>query len=336
MFDKILNILNDVCKDEKPSYYDRLVSIDKFMRKHNLYADMYPPQPKVPISVIWAVTSRFPEVLFQQLGTFAQMGDIFLPEDEIIFVVDKFRDKDLESAKNFVINAKVKPIIVKRPFLGDGPAPNWDVGAGAAGNDRLLFIRDNILFYDPWNLIKFVREIDYQGRLYNFSTILGPVWSRYADRAMYLTHSKYAPNPFLLAFTADKNDVLKVGGFDPVLGRGYDHLGELDFLLRWAMHGLEYKIVDDPAVFHPALSAESQDELNEMQFQSSVNHRYFFDRYGDEFIEKLKPPFKVNANLIEVSHARTFDPLTIIKWDNPSLATSEPVTFRKRAVEVVE
>jgi hypothetical protein len=153
---------------------------------------------------------------------------------------------------------------------------------------------------------------------------------------MYLTHSKYAPNPFLLAFTADKNDVLKVGGFDPVLGRGYDHTGELDFLLRWAMHGLEYVIQDDPAIFYPGLTADTQDELNDMKFQSLINHRYFFDRYGDDFINNLKPPFRVDTSLIEVSHARTFDPLTVVEWSSPSLATSEPVTFMKQKVEIVE
>jgi hypothetical protein len=335
MFNKILALLEDLPPESKPSYYDRLVSIDKFMQKHNFYAEMYPPQPAVPISVVWAITSRFKEILLQQLGTFVQAGDIFGPEDEVILVANSERGDDLETAKNFVVGAKVKPIIIRRPFPGDGPAPNWDVGAGAAENKRLLFLRDSILFYDPWNLIKYVREVDYQGRLFNFSTILGPIWSRYADRAMYLTHSKYAPNPFLLAFTADRDDVLKVGGFDPVLGRGYDHTGELDFLLRWAMHGLEYVIQDDPTIFHPGLTAESQDELNHMQFQSSINRRYFFDRYGDDFINNLQPPFKSDTSLVEVSHARTFDPLTIVECGGTSLATSTPVKFRKQKVEVV-
>jgi len=335
MFDKILKLIEEHPSGKKPSYYDRLISINKFMQRHDLYKEMYPEQPREPISIVWAVSSKLlPEVFFQQLGSLLQLDGLLQPDDEIVFVGDSDRREDVESAKIFVESLKVKAAIIRRDFPGDGPAPNWDVGVGLASYDRVLFTRDVCLFYTPWELFSFIRGVKhYKGKLINFSTVLGPVWSRYSDRCLFLAHPRFSPSPFLLTFLASRADVLDIGGFDPILGRGFDHTGEVDFLLRWATRGYSYEITEDVHVFHPGITANSQEELNEMQFQSSINRRYFFDRYGDDFIDKLKPPYKADIRLMEVNHALTYDPLTEVDWNQCDFVTGKRKEFSKVPVE---
>lgn len=328
MFDKIYNMIGDAT----PSYKDRLKSIDNFFKKYNLYKEWWPPQPDVPISIVWAVSTEFPELFSQQLGSVLQLDNIFNPRDELIVVADKNRRKDVEIVKN-IKGPTVKLILVNRPVPGDGPAINWDVGASYATNDRLLFLRDLSLFFDPWRMFKKAREVNIKTTLTNFSVVLGPVWSRFCDRWLYLVHPRYAPNPFLFAFVLSKKNLEKMGGFDTKFGRGYDHTGELDTLLRWNMAGFDHQMTEDVFIFHPGISASSQEEMNRMQFESSVNRRYFFDRYGEEQINKLKPPYKADVNMVEVNHALTYDPLSEVILDDDSQQQKEPIkdafTFSK-------
>jgi len=313
MFDKILHMLEG---KKKPSYQDRLQSIHEFFTKYDLYKEMWPKQPDTPLSIVWAVGTHFPEIFMQQLGSFMQFDNIFHPEDDIIFVADVERKADIVTSKFMTKSLQTRGVIVKRPHPGDGPALNWDVGMDYAKHDRVLLIRDLGLFFNPWHMLSEARSVNIDKSLYNFSTVLGPVWSRFSDRWLYLVHPRFAPNPFLFSLVLSKADYLSMNGFDTILSRGFDHTGELDFLLRWNMKGYSYVMSEEAHVFHPGISANSQEELNEMQFQSSINRRYFFDRYGESFINGLKPPYKSDINMIEVNHALTYDPLSEVILDD--------------------
>lgn len=313
MFDKILNMIGS----SNPSYKGRLQSMDEFFTKYDLYKEMWPKQPDQPLSIVWAVSTSYPEIFMQQIGSMAQMTGIFHPDDEIVFVIDSDLQDIVGAAKSLMsplVSSKL--VVIERPFPGDGPTLSWDVGVPFTRSDNLFFIRDLCLFFNPWEMLLEAREFVANDNLFtyhtlaNFSTVLGPVWSRFTDRWMYLVHPEYAPTPFLFAFVADKRDYNKVNGFDTRFGRGYDHTGELDFLLRWNMAGFIYGFTRETHLFHPGITANSQEELQDMQFQSSINRRYFFDRYGEDMINNLKPPYSTTTSLIDVNHALTLAPLS--------------------------
>jgi hypothetical protein len=330
MFDKILHMLEG---KKKPSYQDRLQSIDEFFKKYDLYKEMWPEQSKEPLSIVWAISTNYPEIFMQQLGSLLQFDNILGPDDEIIFVADVERRADAAAAKFMTQSMNTKGVIVRRPYPGDGPALNWDVGVDYVKNDRVMFTRDLGLFFNPWELISKAKTFSIAQTLCNFSTVLGPVWSRFSDKWLYLVHPRFAPNPFLFTFVLSKKDYDSMNGFDTMLSRGYDHTGELDFLLRWNMKGYTYFMSEDVQVFHPGIAANSREELDEMQFQSSINRRYFFDRYGEQFISSLKPPYKSDVNMVEVSHALTLDPLSEVVLDEEAFNQFDEIkdafTFNK-------
>lgn len=306
MFDKLYNMV----EHHSPSYKDRLKSIDDFFQAHGLYKELWPEQPDEPLSIVWSVATKFPEIFMQQLGSLMQLDGILKPQDEIILVADVERKADVLSSKFMTKQCPTTGVIIERPFRGDGPAINWDVGISYAKHDRILCMRDLGLYFNPWYMLKEAREAPIKNNLYNFSSVLGPVWSRFQDKWLYLVHPRFAPNPFLFSFVLSKENYEAMGGFDTRLGRGFDHTGELDFLLRWNMKGYSYHMSEDTHIFHPGMAADSQEEMQMMQFESSINRRYFFDRYGEDFINKLQPPYKADVNMIEVSHALTLDPLS--------------------------
>ena len=108
------------------------------------------------------------------------------------------------------------------------------------------------------------------------------------------------PNPYLFCFVASVEKIKNINGFDQVFRRGFDHLGDVDFLLRWKLSGQEYKMIEEPLLLHPGLVGESPEEIQKMHFESAINRRYFYDRYGEDVINRLKPPFKVDSQVIDV------------------------------------
>jgi hypothetical protein len=313
MYDELLEMMEH--EKDSVSFYTRMEALDKFFDKHGLYERMYLPQPDVPMSFIWAVTANEIEMFTSQIGVMSQFRNIFNPNDQFIFVCDHQltnKVKDITAGLREQLNSKV--VSIRRGVPGDRPTLNWDIGIDYAEHDRMLFIRDVALFFQPYELISAARSVDITNRLVNFSVVLGPVWSRFTDRWSYLVHSKYAPTPFMFVWVARKQDILSINGFDLVFRRGYDHMGELDFLLRWSSAGLTYDICDEGMVLYPGIAAD-QDKINEMQYQSSICRRYFFDRYGEDFINNLDVPFKADLNLIEVSHALTLSPLSYVLED---------------------
>jgi hypothetical protein len=330
MFDKILHMLEG---KKKPSYQDRLQSIDEFFKKHDLYKDMWPAQPAEPLSIVWAISTRYPEIFMQQLGSMVQFDGLFNQDDQIIFVADTERKADVAASKFLTAGLDTKGVVVRRPYPGDGPALNWDVGMDYVKHDRVLLLRDLGLFFTPWDMLAEARQAKIEKCLYNFSTVLGPVWSRFSDKWLYLVHPRFAPNPFLFSLVLRKQDYDQMNGFDTMLSRGFDHTGELDFLLRWNMKGFSYRMSESVQVFHPGIAANTREELEEMQFQSSINRRYFFDRYGERFIAELKSPYKADINMIEVNHALTYEPLSEVILDENAFAQLDEVrdafTFNK-------
>jgi hypothetical protein len=312
MWDKILKIMEP--DRETVSFYSRMENMNKLFHDNGLYDELWEPQPAEPLSIVWAVSSFYPEVFEQQLGSVLQMPKILREDDQIVFVIDKQRQQDTADAiANVSDYLDTKQIIIEREVPGDRPTFNWDIGLEYAEHDRVLFIRDLCLFFQPWDLIRTARTVMIDKKLHISSVILGPVWSRFVNRWVYLVHPRYAPNPFLFCFVGSKREIQKMHGFDQVFRRGFDHLGDVDFLLRWVLAGnTPHFISENMLVLHPGLVAESPEELNRMQFESSITRRNFYDRYGEEFINRLKPPFRLETPVIEVNHALTMDPLSSV------------------------
>ena len=310
MYDKLLKLMEP--NKETVSFFSRMETFDKFLQKHDLYKEIFPAMPEEPLSIIWSVTGNHPEVFEYQIKSLQQFMDkgILFPYDELIVVADKHRKHDvLETIKHISLHPKI--IIIDRLVPGDRPVLNWDIGMERATYNRGLFVRDLVLFFHPYEFIRAARKIDIEDTLTNITTVLGPVWARFSDTWLYLIHPDFAPNPFMFSFVAPIDKMKKINGFDRYLSRGFDHCSELDFLLRWNMAGFQYNITDEVQVLHPGLPA-SQEEIEEMKFQSAIIRRYFFDRYGEEFISRLKPPYNLEAALIEVNHALTLNPLSSI------------------------
>lgn len=331
MYDLLLNLMEP--NKDKVSFYDRMQRMHEFFETHSLYEKMWPPHQLEPMSFVWAVSSKYPEVLDYQLGALLQVPGLVLEDDQFIFVIDSQRYSD---ARGIIGNlgkyVEVKQVVVKRDYTGDRPTFNWDIGRDYAKHDRLFFIRDLSLFFDPWKTIAQARSVNIDGELHNLSIILGPVWSKFCDKWMYLVHPRFAPNPFLFAFAANKKNLDDVNGFDQTFRRGYDHLGELDFLLRWGMKGYKYSMMGGEHLLHPGLTA-NEHEIRDMQFQSSINRRYFFDRYTEEFVDTLEPPYRLEQPLLESNQARTLSPLSEVSFTtNPISAphVKDPFSFSKR------
>ena len=315
MYDQILHMMES--QKQTVSFYSRMESFDKFLQRHNIYQKMYEATPDVPVSFIWAISTHAPEIFAYQLGALAQFPGIVQEDDELVFVADVERREDVLAVLGNIkdhVNAKI--IFIRRGYPGDRPTLNWDIGLEYATNDRVMCLRDLSMFMQPWDLINLARKTDISNKLTSVSTILGPVWSRFSDQWVFLCHPLYAPTPYLFAFVASKANIEQINGFDRVLSRGFDHSGELDFLLRWGMNGFEFDICDTTQVVHPGIPAVNMD-VEQMKFHSSINRRYFMDRWGEEFISKLKPPLSLDLPLIEVNDALTLGPLMEVDTQDP-------------------
>lgn len=333
MYDLLLKIMEP--HKDKVSFYDRMKTMHEFFDKHGLYDEMWETQPDKPMSFVWAVTTKFPEVFEHQLASFMQMPGLIREDDQLVFVIDAKRKNDVMAMVGNLGNFfDTKVVVVKRGFEGDRPTFNWDIGLDYAKHDRAFFIRDLALFFQPWETVLEARKANIDHNILNFSVVLGPLWSRFCDKWMYLLHKDYAPAPFLFSFVTSIKDIKSINGFDQVFRRGFDHTGELDFLLRWNMKGYSYSISDGEHIMHPGLTAE-RGEIQEMQFQSSINRRYFFDRYGEELINHLQAPYKLDMSLIDVNSAKTLDPLSHVFIDHNAIDLSvedikDAFSFAKR------
>jgi hypothetical protein len=315
MYDQILQMMES--QKQTVSFYSRMESFDRFLKKHDIYRSMYEATPDEPLTFVWAISTHAPEMFANQMGALAQFTGIIQEHDQMIFVVDVERRADVMSILGNIqehVNAKI--IFIRRGIPGDRPTLNWDIGIEFADNDRLLFIRDLAMFFQPWDLVKLARTVDISDTLTSITTLLGPVWSRFCDQWVYLSHPLYAPTPYLFSFVADKKNIQVVNGFDRVFSRGFDHSGELDFLLRWGMKGFNFDISDATQLLHPGIPAVNMD-VEQMKFQSSVNRRYFMDRWGEEFIGKLKPPLSLDLPLTEITDALTLGPLMEVPIEEP-------------------
>jgi hypothetical protein len=319
---------------DKVSFYSRMENFHKFLVDNDLYKEIYEPHRDEPLSIIWAATMPQEDIFEQQVNSFLQMPGIFQDHDEFIFVFDKGRREQADDvARELGSQISTKVITIDRGGLGDRPTLSWDIGLEYATHDRCLFIRDLALPFNPWELIAFARSVDIDRRLTNTTTVLGPTWARTQDQWMYLTHPRFAPNPFLFCFVASKSDMIKVNGFDRKFARGFDHTGELDFLLRWNMDGNIYDITEEVSLLHPG-QPPANVSMDEMRFTSSITRRYFFDRFGDDFIAKLKPPYHLDAPLIEVNHALTYEPfMEVICEEQHFDPIKDAFTFAKRPTE---
>ena len=315
MYDQILNMMES--QKQTISFYSRMESFDRFLVKHDIYSQMYEGAVDEPLSFIWAISTHAPEMFAYQMGAIAQFSGIVQEHDQLIFVADVERRNDVMAVLGNIqehVNAKI--VFIRRGYPGDRPTLNWDIGLDYAANDRLLCVRDLAMFAQPWDLVNFARKANITNTLTSVTTMLGPVWSRFSDQWVYLAHPLYAPTPYLFAFVASKSNIQQVNGFDRVFSRGFDHSGELDFLLRWGMKGFEFDISDFTQILHPGIPAVNMD-VEQMKFQSSVNRRYFMDRWGEEFISRLKPPLSLDLPLVEVSDALTLGPLMEVDIEDP-------------------
>jgi len=301
---------------DKVSYLSRMRQTQAFFEEAGIIDIINKPHVEEPLSIVWALSTQAGEVFDAQLRCLLQQSSILQDHDQIVLVAEKERRQEVTSVvSNLAEFVDIKVIYIDRHCVGDRPTLNWDIGLNYAKYNRVLFLRDLCLFFNPWNLIKEAREVSITNRITNMSVILGPTLSRYTDQWAYLVHPFYSPTPFLFAFVASRDDVKRIGGFDPVFARGFDHAGELDFMIRWAMKNNTYDINGDITVLHPGIPT-TRASLEEMQFHSTVNRRYFYDRYGEEFINKLKPPLKLDLPLIEVNHALTLSPFMVKPLDD--------------------
>jgi hypothetical protein len=137
----------------------------------------------------------------------------------------------------------------------------------------------------------------------------------------------------MFALVAAKSRIQEINGFDQSFRRGFDHSGELDFLLRWSMHALhEYGITDKAMLMHPGLPANEQD-VEEMKFQSSITRRVFMDRYDEKSIADLKAPYSLELPLVEVNYAHTYPALMEVEESSLDLDAEDVkdlTTFSKR------
>ena len=307
MYYKLIKMLEP--QRDKVSFFDRIVTMDKLFAESGAYDLMYPAPTGKPVSICWAVSNKTMEVLHQQVGCMVQMPNLFVPGDQIVFCVDK---EKIQEARPIIQGlaglVEHKVVVVDRGKPGDRPCFNWDIGLEYTRHNHTVFIQDLALIPQPQELLRWARAAYRPGTIVNASIMLGPVWSRYENKWVYLLHPRYAPNPFLICWVAGRDEVRSLNGFDPAFRRGYDHMGELDFLLRWVLAGKSYEISDQVELLHPGIAA-SQEDVQTMQFHSSVVRRYFFDRWTEAFVGQLKPPFKIDNPLIEVNHALTLDDL---------------------------
>jgi hypothetical protein len=331
MYDKIIQMMES--NKQTISFFARMDAFNRFLAKHDIYPHIYKKVPEEPVSFIWAISSQSPEIFSQQMGSISQFPNIIQSHDQFVFVADVERKNDvlevLGNIKNYV-DAKI--IFVRRGALGDRPTLNWDIGMAYAKHNRVACVRDMCLFFQPWDFVRFTRMAPTYKTLTSVATVLGAVWSRFNDQWIYLSHPDYAPTPYLFSFVANKEDIESVGGFDRVLSRGFDHSGELDFLLRWKLAGNSFYITPEPTVLHPGIPAANM-SIDEMRFHSAINRRYFMDRWGDEFISKLQPPYSLDMALIEVNDALTLGPLMHVKSEDPEMSISsfnDIFTFSKR------
>lgn len=339
MYDQILQMMES--QKETVSFFSRMESFDRFLKKHDIYKLMYRAMPEEPLTFVWAVSTHAPEMLAHQMGSLAQFEGIVQEHDQMVFVADIERRTDVLAILGNIkdhVNASI--IFIRRGCPGDRPTLNWDIGLEFAQNNRVLFVRDLAMFFQPWDLVKLGRTAKIDNTLTSVTTLLGPVWSRFCDQWVYLSHPLYAPTPYLFSFVADKRNIQAVNGFDRVLSRGFDHSGELDFLLRWGMKGFDFDISDSTQILHPGIPAINMD-VEQMKFQSSINRRYFMDRWGEEFVSKLQPPLSLDLPLIEVNDALTLGPLMETEIDEPDwpeikdVFTFAKVPSEKYIVEVI-
>jgi hypothetical protein len=315
MYDQILKMMEE--KKQTVSFYARMEAFHNFLAKHNIYEHIYKPAPDVPVSFVWAISTQAPEMFAHQMGSIAQFPGIIQEHDQFVFVVDIERRSDVISILGDIKNhVNTKIVFIRRGCPGDRPTLNWDIGLEFAEHDRVMCLRDLVMFFQPWDLIRVGRTVNIDKTLNSISTVLGPVWSRFCDQWVYLSHPLYAPTPYLFSFVASKKNLDEVNGFDRVFSRGFDHSGELDLILRWGIKGFHFDITDETKILHPGIPAVNMD-VEQMKFQSSINRRYFMDRWGEEFIGKLKPPLSLDLSLIETNDAHTLGQLMEVPIEEP-------------------
>jgi hypothetical protein len=206
---------------------------------------------------------------------------------------------------------------IDRKTLGDTPILNWAVGLNVLKDLQrpTLFLRDNALFFDPIELFYKARHHTSITDIVNFSTVLGHHLSVGTHDWVWATHSRWAPTPVLCAWVARGQQVREVG-FDVQFRHGTGYLGDLDFLLRWCKSGLNYTIDDSVQVLRLPTFFTSEEEKKQSDIQSSVSLAYLKDKYGRDLRKELQPPFKIDLTLMTVQDAMTYDPFSVIKWDD--------------------
>jgi hypothetical protein len=93
-----------------------------------------------------------------------------------------------------------------------------------------------------------------------------------------------------------KQDYEAMNRFD-TMSRGYDHT-ETRLLIKVEHAGLCLSQTR-MCVFHPGIAANSREELDEMQFQSTNGDASLTDT--EKFITGLNPPYKADINMNEVT-----------------------------------
>lgn len=275
-----------------------------------------------PMNVILSVSSTRRSILEYQLGSIINYVPI-LEKDYFVFVCEnhlKTMCKEIVEgciSRNNNRRFGYKIIGIDRKVLGDTPVLNWAVGLNALKDLQrpTLFLRDNLLFFDPVELFYTARHHTRATDITNFSTILGHHLSVGTYDWVWATHSKWAPTPVLCAWVASGKQVKDVG-FDIQFKQGTGYLGDLDFLLRWCKSGLNYIINDSVQVLRLPTLFTSEEEKKQSDIQSSVSLAYLKDKYGRDLRKELQPPFKIDLTLMTIQDAMTYDPFSVIKWDD--------------------
>ena len=268
-----------------------------------------------PLSIVWYFSSLdHPSVIKYSLGQLITNVRL-LDNDEFLFVVDPLQYNIVESCllkleELYKIKVEYKLIKVDRNDLGDTPYLHWQIGVGESEHDRILFIRNNTLFFD---LIEKARMMPLENSINNFSTILGFHTNANYPHWGWACHSLFAPSPVLSCWAAPK-ELLKSCPFDIRYRRGCGYIGDLDFLLRSTELGIEYNIIDDVSVLKLPIIVNSEEQHRDIGVLTSRLLNFFRDKWG-AIEQNLKPPFSLDMPLLNVHECEINKPFTIVKWE---------------------
>lgn len=296
----------------------KITSFLKFAEKYNLIeqADNTPP-----ISIVWSVNKPHRSLFKYQIGQVFQNAT-FNPADFILFVCDEESYDMVYSFMEWAIESFnlgcCWSILSTTGNKGNTAFLNWETGLNSdkLDSDRVLFIKDDILFFDIITLIDSARKATTKNRLTNFSTILGNHIAPLTSEWVYMVHSKYAPTSLLNCWLADRKTIQNMGGFDIRFRRGAGYHGDLDFVMRWVAAGLNYYIEDEASVLRLPSIVRDEEEFNTLQRLSTSMIPYFTGKYPNLHIPDLSYPFVLDLNLLRVTDAKTFDPYSRINWEN--------------------